>query len=174
MGLIDKLFGAREPGVAAQLYDAVVAIGREPHWYINGAVPDTMDGRFDMIAAVLAFVLLRLEDDPDAAEPSARLTEQFINDMDGQLRQNGVGDVGIGKYVGQMMSMLGGRLGAYRDGLAANDLVPAIKRNLYRGDDPGEAALAHNINQLLLFRDRLSGLSTGEVLAGNIVDGRPG
>ncbi len=174
MGLIDRLFGTREPAVTAPLYDAVVAIGREPHWYLDGAVPDTMDGRFDMIAAVLAFVLLRLEDDPEAAEPSARLTEQFIADMDGQLRQNGVGDVGIGKYVGQMMSMLGGRLGAYRDGLAANDLVPAIKRNLYRGDDPGEAALTHSIDQLLLLRDRLSGLSTGAVLAGKILSGREG
>ncbi len=174
MGLIDKLFGAREPGVAAPLYDAVVAIGREPHWYIDGAVPDTMDGRFDMIAAVLAFVLLRLEDDPAAAEPSARLTEQFIADMDGQLRQSGVGDVGIGKYVGQMMSMLGGRLGAYRDGLAANDLVPAIKRNLYRGDDPGEAAVAHSIGQLLALRDQLSGLSTSDILAGTILTGRRG
>lgn len=174
MGLIDRLFGTKDAGLTAPLYDAVVAIGREPHWYLDGAVPDTMDGRFDMIAAVLAFVLLRLEDDPAAAEPSARLTEQFIADMDGQLRQNGVGDVGIGKYVGQMMSMLGGRLGAYRDGLAANDLVPAIKRNVYRGDDPGEGALAHTIGQLLLFRDALSGLSTGDVLAGNILSGRRG
>lgn len=174
MGLIDKLFGAKETALAAPLYDAVVAIGREPHWYIDGAVPDTMDGRFDMIAAVLAFVLLRLEDDPAAAEPSARLTEQFIADMDGQLRQTGVGDVGIGKYVGQMMSMLGGRLGAYRDGLAADNLVPAIKRNLYRGDDPGEAAMEHCIGQLLALRDQLSGLSTSHILAGAILAGRRG
>ncbi len=71
-----------------------------------------------------------------------------------------------------MMSMLGGRLGAYRDGLAANDLVPAIRRNLYRGDDPGEAAVAHSIGQLLALRDQLSALSTSHILAGTILTGR--
>ena len=88
--------------------------------------------------------------------------------MDGQLRQNGVGDVGIGKYVGQMMSMLGGRLGAYRDGLAAGDLGQAVKRNLYRGDDPGEAALADSIAQLLAVRDQLAAVDTAEILAGRL------
>ncbi len=173
MGLIDRLFGTKLPPAIAPLYDAIIATGRAPHWYIEGAVPDTMDGRFDMIAAVLAFVLLRLEGDPQAAEPSARLTEQFITDMDGQLRQNGVGDVGIGKYVGQMMSMLGGRLGAYRDGLAAHDpdasdLAAAIKRNLYRGADPGEAAMAHSTTQLLMLRDRLAALDIVDILAGRL------
>lgn len=168
MGLIDRLFGAQQTPVTAPLYDAIIAMGREEHWYLDGAVPDTMDGRFDMIAAVLTFVLLRLEDDPSAAEPSARLTEQFIADMDGQLRQSGVGDVGIGKYVGQMMSMLGGRLGAYRDGLAAGDLTPAVTRNLYRGENPGEAALAHSISQLQALRDRLVGFSTAGILAGRL------
>ena len=168
MGLIDKLFGPKPASAIAPLYDAIIAQGRAPHWYLDGAVPDTMDGRFDMIAAILAFVLLRLESDPLAAEASARLTEQFITDMDGQLRQNGVGDVGIGKYVGQMMSMLGGRLGAYRDALVAGDLRPAVKRNLYRGDDPGEAALAHSIAQLLALRDQLAAVGTAEILAGRL------
>ncbi|WP_374127245.1 ubiquinol-cytochrome C chaperone family protein [Sphingomonas sp. 28-62-11] len=168
MGLIDRIFGEKQPPATAPLYDAIIAEGRAEHWYIDGAVPDTMDGRFDMIAAILAFVLLRLETDSTAAEPSARLTEQFITDMDNQLRQSGVGDVGIGKYVGQMMSMLGGRLGAYRDGLAAGDLLPAIKRNLYRGDDPGMAALDHSIGRLLALRDTLAALDTAAILRGQL------
>lgn len=168
MGLFDKLFGEKQPSATAPLYDAIIAEGRAEHWYVDGAVPDTMDGRFDMIAAVLAFVLLRLENDAEAAEPSARLTEQFITDMDGQLRESGVGDVGIGKYVGQMMSMLGGRLGAYRDGLAAGDLLPAIKRNLYRGDDPGQAALNYSTDQLLALRDSLAALDNAAILRGTL------
>lgn len=168
MGLIDKLFGEKQPPATAPLYDAIIAEGRAEHWYVDGAVPDTIDGRFDMIAAVLAFVLLRLEGVAEAAEPSARLTEQFITDMDGQLRESGVGDVGIGKYVGQMMSMLGGRLGAYRDGLAAGDLLPAIKRNLYRGDDPGQAALDYSTGQLLTLRDTLAALETNAILRGKL------
>ena len=122
------------------LYTAIVARGREPHWYLAGGVADTMDGRLDMIMAVLSLVLIRLEDDPRGAAPSVALTEMFITDMDAQLRQSGVGDVGIGKSVGHMVSMLGGRIGAYRNGLAAGDLRVALMRNLYRGVNPGEAA----------------------------------
>uniref|UniRef100_UPI0015754C02 ubiquinol-cytochrome C chaperone family protein n=1 Tax=Sphingomonas bacterium TaxID=1895847 RepID=UPI0015754C02 len=132
------------------LYDAVVLRAREPHWYLDGAVPDTVDGRFDMVAAVLAAVLLRMEREPDAsAVPSARLTERFVEDMDGQLRQLGIGDIVVGKHIGRMMSMLGGRLGAYREGFAASatdggaGLGEAIVRNVYRGRPPAPDALDH-------------------------------
>ncbi|WP_438827089.1 ubiquinol-cytochrome C chaperone family protein, partial [Sphingomonas bacterium] len=128
---------------ALPLYQAVVARGREPHWYLAGAVPDTLDGRFDMIAAVLTVVLLRLETDPAGAATAAWVTERFVDDMDGQLREIGIGDIIVGKHMGRMMAMLGGRLGAYRDGLAAGDLAPALVRNLYRGEPPAADAVAH-------------------------------
>ena len=128
---------------ALPLYHAVVARARLPHWYVEGAVPDTVDGRFDMVAAVLALVLLRLEGEPAAAHDAARLTERFVDDMDGQLREIGIGDIIVGKHIGRMMAMLGGRLGAYRDGLGSGKLGPALVRNLYRGAAPAPAALAH-------------------------------
>lgn len=168
MGLIDKLFGTGRSAAGEALYAAIVDAGRQPHWYLEGAVPDSMDGRFDMIATVLALVLLRLEADPASLLASARLTERFIADMDGQLRQSGVGDVGIGKHVGQMMSMLGGRIGAYRDGLAQGDLGPALLRNLYRGVDPGPAALAHTHLHAHALHDRLATLPMAALLAGSI------
>lgn len=151
------------------LYDAVVARAREPHWYLEGRVPDTVDGRFDMVAAVLSLVLLRLEDD-DArgAAPAARLAERFVDDMDGQLRQLGIGDITVGRHVGKMMSMLGGRLGAYRDGLAAGDLDGAITRNLYRGQAPDAQALAHVRGELLALRDRLRGVPIPELIRGTL------
>ena len=121
-----------------------MAHARQPHWYQAGAVPDTVDGRFDMVAAILTLVLLRLETAPEGPEPSARLTEQFVYDMDGQLREFGIGDIIVGKHIGRMMSMLGGRLGAYRDGLApGGDLEDALVRNVYRGTPPAPDALAH-------------------------------
>ena len=131
-------------------------------------MPDTIDGRFDMIAAILSFVLLRLERDPSAAAASARLTERFVSDMDGQLRESGVGDIGVGKHIGKMMGMLGGRLGAYRDGLAARDLGAALERNLYRAGPPAPAALAHTQDALFAFDARLAALPTSTILAGDI------
>jgi cytochrome b pre-mRNA-processing protein 3 len=169
MSLLDRFF-SRDPqddGVT-QLYAAIVDRARRPHWYEAGAVPDTVDGRFDMVAAVLSLVLLRLEGDPAAAEPSVRLTERFVTDMDGQLRQIGIGDIIVGKHIGKMMSALGGRLGAYRDGLAGRDLDGAIIRNIYRGETPEAAALAHLRTGLTALAATLAETPTAAILGGSL------
>lgn len=153
--LFPRLFGRHDPTAALPLYDAVIARARRPHWYLDGHVPDTLDGRFDMVAAILSIVLLRLEREEDAVAATIPLTERFVDDMDAQVRQIGFGDMVVGKHVGRMMGMLGGRLGAYRDGLAKDDaaLDAALVRNLYRGEAPDAAALAH-------VRDELKALHT--------------
>ncbi|HEX6376924.1 MAG TPA: ubiquinol-cytochrome C chaperone family protein [Allosphingosinicella sp.] len=123
------------------LYDALVGAARDPAWYREGGVPDTLEGRFDMVAAVLALVLLRLEAEGARAKAeSVLLTEIFIDDMDGALRQIGIGDFVVGKHVGKLVGALGGRLGAFREALADGaPLEPAVRRNLFR-DGPAEAA----------------------------------
>ena len=167
MSLLDRFFSrdTHHDGVT-RLYAAIVDRARQPHWYVEGAVPDTVDGRFDMVAAILSVVLLRLEGDPAAAEPSARLTERFVSDMDGQLRELGIGDIVVGKHIGKMMSALGGRLGAYRQGLAGNGMDTAITRNLYRGEAPEAGALAHVRAEMAALADRLAGTPTSTILSG--------
>jgi cytochrome b pre-mRNA-processing protein 3 len=167
LGWLGRLFGERGHE-AAPLYQAVVARARAPHWYVEGAVPDTVDGRFDMVAAVLSTVLLRLEREPAGAETAARLTERFVEDMDSQLRQAGVGDVVVGKRVGNMMAMLGGRLGAYRDGWAAGDVGPALVRNLYRTQAPTPTALGHVVAELGRLREALAAAPLAAVIAGEL------
>lgn len=168
MRLIDRLFGRRPGDEVAALYAAIVAKGREPHWYLAGQVPDTVDGRFDSIAAVLSLVLLRLEEAPEGAAPSTHLAERFVDDMDAQLREIGIGDIVVGKHIGRMMSMLGGRLGAYRAGLAEGDLRPALVRNLYRGTAPAPEALAHTNAALLAFREALAATPAPALLEGRL------
>ena len=145
-------FRRRDREAAAPLYAAVVAKAREPHWYLEGAAPDTLDGRFDIVAAVLAMVMLRIEAEPPgdvaAATLSKDLTERFVDDMDAQVRQIGFGDIVVGKHVGRMMGMLGGRLGTYRDGIAARDLRDGLIRNLWRGTPPSDQAARYVSDQL--------------------------
>ncbi len=143
MSLLERIgLAARRAPPADALYRAIVTVARDPAWYRAGAVPDTIDGRFDMVALVLTQVLLRLEIDSGAAQLSADLTERFIADMDGSLRQLGFGDPSVGKRVGEMVSALGGRLGAYRDARGDDTaLAAALERNLWRGAGPdGDAA----------------------------------
>jgi cytochrome b pre-mRNA-processing protein 3 len=170
MTLLDRLF-ARKPDPRDDLrplYAAIVAHARAPAWYHDGA-PDTLDGRFDMVAAILAHVLLRLEQLPDTAGPSALLAELFVQDMDGQLREIGIGDMIVGKHIGRMMAALGGRLGAYREaGDDAAVLATALERNLWRGEGSPDGAAARIAARLTGWRAALSATSAKALLAGDL------
>src|SRR3954465_3492397 len=143
LSFLRKLFPERKQRAAlAPLYAAIVAEGRDPFWYREGQVPDTIDGRFDMVAAGTPLVLLRLEAEGEAGRaPAVLLTETFIDDMDASLRQIGIGDYVVGKHVGRMMGALGGRLAALRAGRDSASLAGAVRRNVFHDSPPSEAAV---------------------------------
>lgn len=145
------------------LWQAVVAAARAPHWYAEGGVPDTLDGRFDMVSLVMALVLHRIDDDPGQALAGVQLTELFVSDMDGQMRQIGFGDMVVGKQVGRMMGALGGRLGAYRAPDGSEELRAALVRNLWRGKAPEAAGLAHVMAEVAALRAALAAMPVTEL-----------
>jgi cytochrome b pre-mRNA-processing protein 3 len=152
MSFLQRLFGGSAPDPREglrPLYTCVVAKARELHWYEQGGVPDTLDGRFDMVSAILALVLLRMEEIPEAMQDSVYLTEIFVTDMDAQMREAGIGDVVVAKDMGKVMSALGGRIGAFRGSF--NDeakLRQAIERNIYEGAETSAASMAHATQKL--------------------------
>ena len=150
---------------------AVVAAARAPHWYAGGTVPDTLDGRFDMISLVMALVLHRIDDEPAHGLAGVQLTELFVNDMDGQMRQIGFGDMVVGKQVGRMMSALGGRLGAYRAADGSDELRGALVRNLWRGNEPGEAGLAHVMTEVAVLRAALAATPVADLIVADHLGG---
>jgi len=169
MGFFDRLFGRRNVNEAVRpLYNAVVSEGRAAHWYRQGGVPDTIDGRFEMIAAILSLVIARLELESEQRQNVAWLVELFVSDMDGQLREIGIGDMVVGKHVGRMMGALGGRIGAYREGLKAGTFEAALIRNLYRGTEPQPAALDHTAERLRAFYLGLHAAPADSIIAGRL------
>jgi cytochrome b pre-mRNA-processing protein 3 len=170
LSFLQRLFPDRKQRAAlAPLYAAIVAEGRDPFWYRNGEIPDTLDGRFDMIAAVAALVLLRLEAEGEAGRgPAVLLTETFIDDMDASLRQVGIGDYIVGKHVGQMMSALGGRLTAFRAAREAASFAGAVRRNVFHDESPSEAALAAVAGRLERLSARLDAAAFETLSGGSL------
>lgn len=170
MKLLRRLFApAADPRARLQtLWSQIVAVARQPHWYRDGGVADTLEGRFDMVSSVLALVMLRMERAPALAPLTGPLTELFVAEMDGQLRQTGVGDLMVGKQVGKLMAALGGRVGAYRTALAdpddGNALEQAVRRNITLADDARAPVSANRMREL---HDRLSRTSDEALLAGD-------
>jgi cytochrome b pre-mRNA-processing protein 3 len=164
---LTRIFGGRrERERLRPLYDAIVAAGRAPAWYRDDGVPDTVEGRFEMIAATLSLVLLRLEANGEQTRgDSVLLTELFIDDMDGSLRQIGIGDFVVGKHIGKIMGAVGGRLGAMRD---AEGLEEPVHHNIFRGAPPSDAAVAKVAKRLEAVRAALASLPSETILNGNL------
>ncbi len=173
MTFLSRLFRPRaDPREALRpLWHRTVEIAREPEWYAQCGVADTLEGRFDMITAALALVLLRMENDRMLATQTGLLTELFVEDMDGQLRQSGVGDLMVGKKIGKQMSTLGGRIGAYRDALGEEGaartaaLADAARRNVTLADESRAELLA---DRLMTLQDRLATTDADRLQEGSI------
>ncbi|VWX55866.1 ubiquinol-cytochrome C chaperone family protein [Sphingorhabdus sp. 109] len=170
MSFFSKIFSRDNPNAKMQsLYNAIVSEGRQLAWYEEAQVPDSIDGRFDMIAAIFSLVLIRLEKDESRGQDIAWLSEIFISDMEGQLRQIGIGDMVVGKHVGRLMGALGGRVGAYRDALENDaDLKDAIVRNIFRGEKPDDEALDILARRLAAYHAALGACGTEAIIAGQL------
>ena len=116
--------------IASTLYGAIVAQARNPIFYEELGVPDTVSGRFEMVVLHLVLVLERLED----KDVGQRIFDLYCKDMDSSLRELGVGDLGVPKRMKKMAEAFYGRAAAYRTGLSARDshgLGTAIARNVF-------------------------------------------
>jgi cytochrome b pre-mRNA-processing protein 3 len=169
MSIFRRLFGkaAADPKESLRpLYLNVIAKGRELHWYEAGQVPDNMDGRFGIISSILALVLLRMEQIPAAGQDAAYLTELFVDDMDAQMREAGIGDVVVAKDMGKIMGVLGGRLGAFRG--AFDDpvmLAAAIERNIFGGVKIAPSAASHMAVEFTAYWRELQGADHAALLS---------
>lgn len=166
MSLWQHLFGSRPDrrDRVRRLWQAVVAAGRHPAWYRAG-VADSVAGRFDMISTMLAVVLNRLGSDPSHGDNCAALAELFVDEMDAQLRQEGVGDIVVGKHVGRLVSLLGGRAGALRVAGGQSDLLDYLDRNVAMNEDADRERLATMLGARIA---EITAQGDGQLLAGEL------
>jgi cytochrome b pre-mRNA-processing protein 3 len=128
-----------EPHRRAPLFDAVTRLAREPRWYLEGKVPDTLDGRFAVLATLMALVLVRLEADGDAGDiVSVALTERFIDVMESEHRELGMGDPTLGKTVRKLVGSLSRRTDLWRSATnGETEWMTITRESLYKADaDP--------------------------------------
>jgi cytochrome b pre-mRNA-processing protein 3 len=144
--MLSKLFRTRpEKTTAKALHDAIVAASRTRELYADLAVPDTLEGRFELVLlhAALVIDVLRDGDDPKAVKISQLVFDYMFEDFDIAMREMGVGDSGVGKKIRFMAEGFYGRAKGYTDALAADADNQAAHE-----DPPNEAlslVLARNV-----------------------------
>jgi cytochrome b pre-mRNA-processing protein 3 len=158
-----------EAARGAALFDALTAEARRPHWYVEGGVPDTLDGRFAVLATLTALILVRLERDGDAGNrASVALTERFIEVMESEHRELGIGDPTLGRTVRRLVSMLAKRTELWRSAREAeSDWASATREGLYRGE-VGADALKHSAQALKRFATSVDEVSLAQVERGKL------
>jgi cytochrome b pre-mRNA-processing protein 3 len=154
------------------IYSAIVAQSRQPHFYAEWGVPDTVTGRFDMICLHLALLFRRLRGDAQAAAFSQAVFDLFFKDMDRSLREMGAGDLAVPKKVRKMGNVFYGLLAHLDPVLDARDadgVALLLSRNIFGVEDA--AAAAPLAAYLIAESDRLESSPVGEIVAGRLETG---
>ena len=148
MGILGLFGRKRHERAGFALYTEAVRAARDPYFYAELRVPDTLDGRFDMVGVFVFLLIHRLQAERSPGPELAQAVfDAMFSDMDGALREMGVGDMSIARKVKAMWEALNGRSQAYAAALEAADaaaLAQALSRNVWRGGaaGPGPELLA--------------------------------
>lgn len=175
---------------ATKLYGSVVAAAREPVFYAAHGVPDTAEGRYEMVVIHLVALIERLRlvegnASGTATQLSRDVTSRFVTDMDDNFREMGVGDLSVPRKVKKAAAALYDRTLQYRRHIAQNDrdgLAAAIAQHVWQHqkDTPeatAEGALPDELpadanpiaiaDHLMAVTRKLAAQSDDDVLAGN-------
>jgi cytochrome b pre-mRNA-processing protein 3 len=162
---------------AAELaYGAVVRQARQPEFFTIMGVPDSLDGRFELICLHAFLYLCRLKRE---SAPAAALAQRFFDtmfaDFDRSLREIGTGDLSVGRHVKRMAEAFYGRIRAYEEGLVGGgaELRAALERNLFGTASATQEQLERVAGYLRREAANIARQDTQALLAGTIVFGAP-
>lgn len=141
---------ARRKKAAQALYELAAAQALKPYFYACWHVPDTFDGRFEMLALHAFLIWRRVKGEGPAGQAVAQdLFDTMFVQMDRTLRERGVGDLGVPRHVKAMMRAFKGRALAYDaalvPGAAPDALRKALIRNVYGTVAPPDEAVLNRI-----------------------------
>ncbi len=165
---IPFLHRSRRDETIGALYGAIVAQARRPVFYRALGVPDTLEGRFEMLVLHLALVLDRLEAEAAERETGQGIFDRFCQDMDDHMREMGVGDLTVPKKMRRLADAFYGRRAAYGAAQGhAGALEAALRRNVFDGAPGGDArALSRYVGdaEAILARQDAGAIAAGQLV----------
>lgn len=152
------------------LYSQIFEQSRHASFYTEYGVPDTVDGRFDMLLMHIYMVMQRLVGQKGASKKMAQgLFDMTFADMDQSLRQQGVGDMGVPKHMRRMMKAFNGRMYAYRQAMKDGTMEQAVERNIF---GTIETPAKQNVDSLTHYMqtniDHVNAQDLEEILQGHV------
>lgn len=172
MGLLGLFSRRNHERAGFALYSTAVGAARQAVYFDRLGVPDTLDGRFDLVSFHVALLINRLrhDSDPEGPKLAQAVFDAMFADMDVNLREMGVGDLVVGKRVKRMWEAFHGRAAAYEAAFESGDLTSlaeALSRNVWRGAAP-EGASAELATQAAAIRSTLAAQPLGALVKGEV------
>lgn len=161
---------------ARALYQAVITQARDPVYYTDMQVPDTLDGRYEMLCLVSAMVMIRLKDFGSAGDSLAQsLFDMIFKHAERSLREMGIGDMGIPRRMKKMMQGFNGRARALDKALASpkpqSELKAYLSRNLYASNADAQPGVIDEMSRVCQsYAESLRKLSYETFLSGDLPD----
>jgi len=143
--MISSLFRKDRVRIQAEtLFGEISAQARNPSLFLAGGAPDTVEGRFEMLALHLFLAVRRLRADAPAHDKLSRaIQELFFQELDSALRELGVGDLSVGRKIRALAEAFYGRADAYDRAISegSDALADAIARNALETDNAEKGRL---------------------------------
>jgi cytochrome b pre-mRNA-processing protein 3 len=162
---------AQERQTVAGLYAAIAAQARVPVFYADLGVPDTVDGRFDLLVLHVWMVLHRLDAEPDSGQVKQDLFDAMFAHLDLTVREMGAQDLGVGRRIKKMAEGFHGRAGSFREAWLSGEgarLEEALTRNVFGKTTPAPEAVARLARYVGDSIGRLTQTPAAPLMAGRI------
>ncbi|MDO9416001.1 ubiquinol-cytochrome C chaperone family protein [Pararhizobium sp.] len=172
--MIFGLFGKKNNnrGIVEKQYALLTEAARQPGFYTDLDVPDTVMGRFEMLCAVLILYFRRTRASGTSGQEIAQeIIDAFFEDVDHSIRELGVGDLSVPKRMKKLAAMFYGRLQSYAAALERNDaqeLAAALKRNFHPKDGETAPSMTGLANYMLSAEEVLAGQDESVVETGQV------
>lgn len=158
-------------------YGSLTAVVREPVFYRDMSVPDTVMGRFELLSVVMFLYFRRTRDASKGGQEIAQyIVDAFFQDIDHSMRELGIGDQGVPKRMKKFASMFYGRVKSYAEALDEKDasaLAQALSRNIFASQESASADLRALADWMMKAEENLNQQTDDQLLAGNLVVVRP-
>ncbi|MDD7908395.1 MULTISPECIES: ubiquinol-cytochrome C chaperone family protein [Pseudovibrio] len=174
--MIFGIFRRRDDSSIRSVYEQIVAQARQPYFYTDLQVPDTVEGRFEMIVLHAFLVFHRLRNQgKEAQDFSQGVFDLFFQDMDQSMREMGIGDEGVRRRIRAMTESFYGRSSSYAEGLSSGNrsiLAQSLLKNIYGGAQEVIAA-DRLVDYMQHSLDVLGELSEDEIRKGRVAFAAP-
>ncbi|PZM16908.1 ubiquinol-cytochrome C chaperone [Rhizobium tubonense] len=177
--MIFGLFGKRNHNrtIVDRQYAALSATVRQPAFYAELDVPDTVMGRFEMLSLVMILFFRRTRSSETSGQEIAQeIVDAFFQDIDYSIRELGIGDNGVPKRMKKLAGMFYGRLESYSAAMDHNDrdaLAEALRRNIYPQPNEGAPAMLGLADWMMIAETHLAAISEADIATGSAALPKP-